>query len=691
MEEINLRGLNIAILGGSAPCTEILQLLLNPDLKNLNCKILAVADSFTTVPGINYAKKKKLPVFDKYNDIFLLKNLDLILKLSQDQNLTDIRKKAVSLNIQFVNLCGSNAIDLISQLKIEQEKSRIKKKIKQGKVDKDNIEKIFDQFSKRIAKIAQERIRHFQDENLELIYMEKELNQMIHGSMIPTFIINNDHIITHWNRACEDLTGFKSYELVGTDRQWSPFRSSKRPVLADTIIDQMDEDEVSRFYKDKWKKSNLIKEAYEAEEFFPNLGENGKWIFFTAAPIKSEDGKIIGAIETLRDSTQDKKAQAKLEAQDKKLAHLYDQYHVLFNNNPNPIFIVDSLTLEILDVNNSVEEDYGYPRGEIVGKPFFDIMNAMSVDISYTPEMVALFKKKSKEGHSSISIPSREITFKAKNGDHVPVRYSTSFLHKKGKLVGCAFFFHDLTEIKQLENELVQSERLAAIGQTISGLAHCIKNILIGLKGGSYVVDIGIKNNNIKKMQDGWQTIKKNINRTSDLVANLLTYSKGRKPEYQPCKPNDIVKDVIKLIQNYETDQQVEIIQQLDPKIGEVVMDPQTIHRCLMNLLSNSMDACHEVNEADRNLTIHLKTFLKRDNLLCIEVKDNGSGMNKESQDNLFTPFFSTKGSKGTGLGLLVTAKLIEEHNGTIDVSSSLGKGTKFFLEIPFEPSEPSN
>jgi len=417
----------------------------------------------------------------------------------------------------------SRATALIAHLKTEQEKIKIKRQIKDGKINKNNLEKIFNQFSDCVTEIAEERIKHFQDERQDLINMEQELHQIIHGSMIPTFVINKDHILTHWNRACEELTGYNSYELVGTDKQWSPFRSAKRPTMADVIVGGMEEDEVRKYYGDHWKKSVLIKEAYEAEEFFPHLGENGKWIFFTAAPIKSEDGKIIGAIETLRDSTQDKKARAEIENQNKKLAHLHDQYHVLFNNNPNPIFIVDSTTLKILDVNNSVEDDYGYTKDEMTGKPFFDVMNKMSVNLSYTPEMVTLFKEKSKAGHSSGSMPWKEITFKTKSGNHIPVRYSTSFLHKKRKLVGCAFFFHDLTEIKQLEKELVQSERLAAIGQTISGLAHCIKNILLGLKGGSYVVDVGFKNNDINKLQDGWQTIKNNIDRTSGLVANLLT------------------------------------------------------------------------------------------------------------------------------------------------------------------------
>ncbi|HCY85392.1 MAG TPA: PAS domain-containing sensor histidine kinase, partial [Desulfobacteraceae bacterium] len=512
--------------------------------------------------------------------------------------------------------------------------------------------------------------------------------QIIHGSMIPTFIINNEHIVTHWNRACEELTGVESYQLVGTDRQWSPFRKFKRPTMADVIVAGMSEDEIQTYYGDAWKKSILLPEAYEAEEFFPHLGEKGKWIHFLAAPIKSDDGKILGAIETLQDSTKEKEAQAKLEAQHDTLLHMHDQYKILFNNNPNPIFIVDSLTLEIIDVNKSVEGDYGYSKDELIGRPFFEVINSLAIDHAYTPEMVDLFKQRTLNGFQSGRPPWEELTFQTKDGGHVPVRYSTSFLHKKGELVGCAFFFHNLTEIKKLEKELVQSERLAAIGQTISGLSHHIKNILIGLKGGSYVMDIGLKNENPAKLKDGWQTIKNNIGRTSDLVQDLLTYSKERKPEFQPCRPNEIVEDVVSLIKDHAKKEDIKIVTKLDPGIGERIMDPESIHQILLNLVSNAIDACREVEDMDRALKVSLTSRLQNDTLVCFEVKDNGIGMGEAETANVFAPFYSTKGGKGTGIGLMVTAKLTEEHKGTIHVESQKGEGSRFIVSLPCQTGD---
>ncbi|MCG8642472.1 MAG: PAS domain S-box protein [Desulfobacterales bacterium] len=691
MVKLNLRGLNIAILGGRYPCKDILALLLNDDLKDLGCSVLGVADTMTEAEGVEYAKKRNLFTTTDYNDIFRLENLDLILRITPGESLTDIIENARPFNAKMVNIDNYNAMSLICQLRVEQEKIKIKKKIRSGKVSTDRLVDLIDQLAENITDSVEERVRYFEDKTRHHISMKKELNQIIHGSMIPTFVINNEHIITHWNRACEKLTGVESDQMVGTDRHWSPFRKSKRPTMADVIVNGMNEDQIQAYYGDCWKKSVLVPEAYEAEEFFPHLGENGKWIYFLAAPIKSDDGKIIGAIETLKDSTKDKEAQAELEAQHKKIIHMHDQYKILFNNNPDPIFIVNTENLEIIDTNNSVEKDYGYSRETLIGKPFFEIINALAVDISYTPEMARQFEQQTEKGFQAGNIPWKELTFKKKDGTHVPVRYSTSYLHKKGNLVGCAFFFHNLTEIKKLEKDLVQSEKLAAIGQTISGLAHYIKNILVGLKGGRYVMDIGLKNENTSKLKDGWHTIKNNIDRTSDLVQDLLTYSKEREPVLKNCRPNEIMEDVIHLIKENAKKQDITIVKQLDPDIGEVAMDPQTIHRSLLNLVLNSIDALLNLDDTDRVMTIHMISRLKSKNRICFEVRDNGVGMNDTEKENVFTPFYSTKGSKGTGLGLMVTAKLVEEHKGTIHVESEQDRGSCFIITLPYHDADTGN
>lgn len=132
-------------------------------------------------------------------------------------------------------------------------------------------------------------------------------SEIINNFEIPAFIVNNDHIVTHWNKACEKLTGVSADSIVGTNRQWCAFYPEKRPVMADLIVENASEKNMARYYKDKYRESVKIESAFEVKDFFPDLGEKGKWLFITAAPVKDKQNKIIGAVTTLKDYTTHKK------------------------------------------------------------------------------------------------------------------------------------------------------------------------------------------------------------------------------------------------------------------------------------------------------------------------------------------------------------------------------------------------
>jgi len=335
---------------------------------------------------------------------------------------------------------------------------------------------------------------------------------------------------------------------------------------------------------------------------------------------------------------------------------------------------------KIVVFNPGAERIFGYSRSETIGK----------VDVAdlYPPEIVGAFKSKAENKGNKKERPWREITILSKTGENIPVRFTGTVLYEEGMVMGSVAFFQDLREIKRLEKELINSERLAAVGQTVAGLAHYIKNILIGLKGGRYIVDVALDKNDTDKLKNGWQAIKRNIGRISDLVLDLLTYSKEREPEYENCLPNEIVNDVCELVEAIAREHHIEIIKDFDSSIHEVLMDPRSIHRSLLNLLSNAIDACTSDEYSGIKWQIHVKTALEKGNIIRFEVKDNGSGMSDEVRENLFKSFFSTKMGKGTGLGLLVTRKLIEEHQGKIDITSKLGKGTTFTILLPFKKAK---
>jgi len=284
-----------------------------------------------------------------------------------------------------------------------------------------------------------------------------------------------------------------------------------------------------------------------------------------------------------------------------------------------------------------------------------------------------------------LEILPRETAVVSRTGETIPVWFSGSTLTEKGKKMGTVAFFQDLREIKKLEKEILRQERLAAIGQTVAGVAHGIKNILHGLKGGRHLVDVGIARGDSQRLKGGWDMVKRNIDRTSDLAMDLLRYSKERLPEPEPCRPNEIANEVCELVKEAANAHEITIVTDVDPDIGTVTMDPHSLHSVLLNLMSNAVDACRDDPDTTKNKCVTLRTRREADSLLRFEIKDNGIGMSADVQEKLFSSFFSTKGHLGTGLGLMVTRKLIEEDHGSIEVDSAPGAGTTVTVRLPFE------
>ncbi len=339
--------------------------------------------------------------------------------------------------------------------------------------------------------------------------------------------------------------------------------------------------------------------------------------------------------------------------------------------------------LKIVIYNPTAKEIFGYSPAETINK-----MNASDL---FPAELADDLESALKGKNNIKSLAWREMSITCKNGQHIPVRSSSTILLEGDQPVGTVAFFQDLREIKRLEKELLNSERLAAVGQTVAGLAHGIKNILHGLKGGSYLVDIGIQKDESEKLKKGWDMIKRNIGRTSSLVMDLLSYSKAREPEFEACLPNQIADDVCALVEDKARESNVKLVKDFDDSIGEVLMDPNSVHEILLNLMTNAVDACLFDENTSKNFRVALKTIHEKDNVIQFEISDNGLGMDEAVVKKLFTSFFSTKGHRGTGLGLMVTRKLIEEHNGSIDVSSEPGKGTTFIVRMPYHQATTSS
>jgi signal transduction histidine kinase len=228
---------------------------------------------------------------------------------------------------------------------------------------------------------------------------------------------------------------------------------------------------------------------------------------------------------------------------------------------------------------------------------------------------------------------------------------------------------------------MVQAERLAAIGQTIATLSHHIKNILQGIRGGSYLIEMGLTEHDESIAGKGWKIVEKNQNKISALVMDMLTFSKEREPDLTTANINAVVHDVVELMQTRAQEEQVELSCQPAETMPELVFDPEGIHRAVLNIVTNAIDA---VAGADPPGRVAVTTrYLPEQSVVQIEIRDTGPGIAADQMDTLFSPFVSTKKSRGTGLGLPVSQKILTEHGGKISVESLPGQGACFTLELP--------
>jgi signal transduction histidine kinase len=230
-----------------------------------------------------------------------------------------------------------------------------------------------------------------------------------------------------------------------------------------------------------------------------------------------------------------------------------------------------------------------------------------------------------------------------------------------------------------LYEQRLHSERLAAIGQTVASLSHSIKNIIQGLRGGAEVVELAMRKHNARVLANGWEIVSRNLDRINDLAMNMLTYSKSRQVELEMTNLVTLLEENRLLMQKHFDAKQVALLTDYAPDLPPVPIDPAGIHQAVLNLLSNALDAV----EPESGVVTLACMYDEKYQMMRIKVSDTGAGMSREVISHLFEPFHSTKGQRGTGLGLVVTKKVIEEHAGRIDVQSKPGSGTTFVLSLP--------
>ncbi|MDX2455526.1 sensor histidine kinase [Desulfosarcina sp.] len=237
--------------------------------------------------------------------------------------------------------------------------------------------------------------------------------------------------------------------------------------------------------------------------------------------------------------------------------------------------------------------------------------------------------------------------------------------------------------VEEKSRQLIEAERLAAVGETVAGLSHTIKNITGGLDGGMFVLGKGIELEDAAYLKQGWELVRGNVDRIKTLSLDLLNFAKTDRLEYRQVNPEQPAREVFDLMQSRAQDHGMDLILDVAAGLAPTQMDPEGIHQCLLNLVTNAIDACVDTEPGDGAQRITLSVRPLADGGISYQVADTCCGMDERTKARLFQRFFSTKGERGTGIGLMLTRTIVHRHNGTIDVTSQPGRGACFTINLP--------
>ena len=508
----------------------------------------------------------------------------------------------------------------------------------------------------------------------ELQKAHQRLSDIIDFLPDATFVIDREKRVVAWNKAIEEMTGVKKEEILGKgDYAYAvPFYGEPRSVVIDLLFER--NEEVEKTYGHVQREgSKLSMEVYVPKAY----RGRGAYLSATASPLFDREGNVVGAIESIRDTTEQKRIEKALQESE-------ERYRVAIEGSNDGVALVRGGLH--LYVNRKFLEIFGYGSlEEVVGKTHHLTVHPDDL------EKIISYNQGRQRGEA---VPDRyEFKGLKKNGDIVYIEASVTVTTYQGEPISLVFL-RDVTERKSLQAQLLQAQKMEAIGTLAGGVAHDFNNILMALMGYASLLQMKMGKNDPSRVYV--DQILASTAKAASITQNLLAFGRKQIMEMKPHKITTIVKDVEKLLQRLMPEDI-----DLTIRLGDdatVRADMTQIAQVLMNLATNARDAMPKGGR----LTIETGRVVideefrrthgygKPDAYALILVTDTGMGMEEKTQGKIFEPFFTTKElGKGTGLGLSIVYGIVKQHNGYINVSSRPGEGSTFLLYLPEVKEKP--
>ena len=383
-------------------------------------------------------------------------------------------------------------------------------------------------------------------------------------------------------------------------------------------------------------------------------GEKAPVIVHTA-PIRNQDGAVELVVEISADITEVKRLREELHRSQQRYQQLFDEV---------PCYIsVQDRQFRLTATNRRFKEDFDVEIGAFC----HEVYKHRDEPCPNCP-VARTFE----DGQSH----QAEMVVTAKTGEQYNVLIWTAPLRNSaGEITHVMEMSTNITEIRKLQ------DNLSSLGLKISSISHGIKGLLTGLDGGMYLMETGFADAKTERVEAGWENLKTIVGRIRNLVHNILFFAKERELKRDRVDLLNFVEDVASTVEPKIKAEGIEFIRNFDTVPAEIEIDSGVVRLALINILDNALDACAEDDARKQHKIIF--SVQGDDRRIRFEIKDNGIGMDQETRESLFTLFFSSKGNKGTGLGLFIADKIIDQHGGKISVESKRGQGSNFKVTIP--------
>jgi two-component system NtrC family sensor kinase len=573
-----------------------------------------------------------------------------------------------------------------------------------------------------MPRIVERALREWQlqcanEKAMEKIRRQQALTEaLLQNTATPIFVIDPQHRVLVWNRACEELTGVKAQEVVGTDRHWTGFYDHNRPCLIDVLLDESSPETLSQWYPEH-SRSELLDESLQAEGWISGAYGEPVYLTFNAALVRDTNGTLIAAVETLQDITERKKMEDELLAGKAELTQQHEKLDALFKQVEqakqeweatldcmSDIIILADKNAKVLRSNRALGELVNHPFTEILGHPWHELLGLPPAPEGISQGYSREFFHEPTQRWFLINIypfSTRGLTSTAGQvitmNDRTAIKQMTAELEQAN------------SELKQAHLQQLQSEKMASIGQLAAGVAHEINNPI-----GFVTSNLGSLEKYLAKLKEyiSFQELELTTQADQEILEKVAACRKQLKIDFTLkdidellAESRDGVDRVGKIVRDLKGFSRVDeaehkladVIECLESSINivwnevkykatlnrdfselpEILCYPGQLNQVFVNLLVNAAQAIETQGIID------LKTWADED-AVNIRITDNGCGISEANCKRIFDPFFTTKEvGKGTGLGLSITYDIIKKHQGEIRVESRLGVGTSFTIRLP--------